>query len=48
MSTPTQRTVDPAVRRLIDQAVKQGLPEKVTDPATLAKVAAILTSRKAS
>jgi excisionase family DNA binding protein len=43
-----QEANDPAVQRLVDQAVAQGLPEKVTDPATLAKIAAILTSKKAS
>lgn len=38
----------PAVRRLVESAIAQGFPAEVTDPTTLAKVAAILTTRKAS
>lgn len=34
--------VDPGVRRLVDQAVEQGHPERVTDPQTVANVAGIV------
>lgn len=33
------------VERLVAQAVEQGFPEKITDPATLAQVAALLRTR---
>lgn len=42
MAAPTFTPDHPAVRRLVAGAVAQGLPERVTDPATVAKVAAIL------
>jgi aconitase B len=37
-------TDDAAVERLVAQRAKQGLPPKVTDSATLAKIATIIES----
>ena len=45
MSAPTFTPEHPAVRRLAAGAVAQGLPERVTDPATVAKVAAIIGAK---
>jgi len=36
--------IEPAVQRLIDQAVEQGHQRHVTDPATLAAVATIVAT----
>lgn len=41
-------TIDADVRRLVDQALTQGFPEKCTDRVTMAKIAAALNGHVAA